>query len=116
MGTNGDLADKAIMSIYVTENPATAVEMHYDWQQAFAVFWENDAHADSTFVADRKCGVLDMCIGLRSRDRLLPGQYGASIRGRHRVNRRTACGHQIIDEPFSNGIEGAKVIAILRSS
>jgi hypothetical protein len=68
MGTDGELADKAIMSIDVTEDPATSVEMHYDRHQAFAVFRANDAHTDSTFGADRKRRVLDMCIGLRVRD------------------------------------------------
>jgi hypothetical protein len=42
MGAYGDLADKAIMSIHVTEDPATAVEMHYDRHQTFAVFRAND--------------------------------------------------------------------------
>jgi hypothetical protein len=68
VGTDGDLPDKAIMSIHVTEDPATAVEMHYDRHQAFAVFRANDAHTDSAFRADRKRRVLDMCIRLCGRD------------------------------------------------
>ena len=54
MDTDGDLADKAIVGIHVTEDPAAAVEMHYYRQHAFAVFRANDAHADCAFGADRK--------------------------------------------------------------
>src|SRR6266699_2625833 len=63
MDTDGDLADKAIVGIHVTEDPAAAVEMHYYRQHAFAVFRANDAHADCAFGADRKRRVLDTCIG-----------------------------------------------------
>jgi hypothetical protein len=65
--------------------------------------------------ADRKRRIIDTCIGLRSRDRLLASQQGASILGRRRVDRRFARGRQSVGELPGNGLEGAPFID-LRSS
>ena len=77
--TGGNLPDEPIVGARVTEDPASAMEIHHYRQNFLVIVRANDAHTERAFWADRKRRVLYACVGLGDGNGLGAGQRGASI-------------------------------------